>query len=107
MQRFVKAYTQAFADVVKNPEEAADITVKANPEYADKRDVLVAQIEADIKSTFFSADTQAHGLGWMTEDTWQKTIKILVDQGAMKQSIDAMPRRSPTNISAAANPLKQ
>src|SRR6476646_2688933 len=30
VQRFVNAYTQAFADVAKNPKEAADIIVEAN-----------------------------------------------------------------------------
>jgi NitT/TauT family transport system substrate-binding protein len=89
VQRFVKAYMQAFADVIENPEAAADITVRANPEYAAKKDVLVKQIEADIKGTFFSPDTKANGLGWMTQASWDKTVKTLVDQGAMKQSIDA------------------
>ena len=84
VQRFVNAYMQAFADVIKSPEEAADIIIKANPEYAAKKDVLVKQIEADLKYTFFSNDTKTNGIGWMNQDTWQKTIKILVDQGAMK-----------------------
>ena len=30
VQRFVNAYAQAFADVIKNPEEAADLTIKEN-----------------------------------------------------------------------------
>jgi NitT/TauT family transport system substrate-binding protein len=89
VQRFVTAYMRAFADVAQNPREAADITVRANPEYAPKRDILVQQLEADIKSTFFSSETKVNGLGWMTRDRWQQTVKILVDQGAMKQSIDA------------------
>jgi NitT/TauT family transport system substrate-binding protein len=59
-----------------------------NPEYADKKEVLVKQIEADIKGTFFSADTKAHGLGWMTKEAWGSTTKILLDQDVMKQSID-------------------
>lgn len=88
VQRFVNAYTQAFADVAKNPKEAADIIVEANPEYAEKKDVLVKQIEADIHGTFFSADTKAHGLGWMTKDVWASTNKILLDQGVIKQPID-------------------
>jgi NitT/TauT family transport system substrate-binding protein len=88
VQRFVDAYTQAFADVANNPEEAADIIAEANPEYADKKDVLVKQLDADIRGTFFSADTKAHGLGWMTKDVWASTNKILVDQGVMKQTID-------------------
>jgi NitT/TauT family transport system substrate-binding protein len=89
VQRFVNGYVRAFADVVQNPGEAADMIVRANPEYAPKRDVLVQQIDADIKSTFFSNVTRTNGLGWMTPERWQQTVKILVDQGAMKQSIDA------------------
>jgi len=88
VQRFVKAYMQAFADVVKSPQEAADIIVEANPEYGPKKDVLVKQIEADIRGTFFSADTKAHGLGWMTKEAWGNTTKILLDQGVMKQPVD-------------------
>ncbi|AXK80910.1 hypothetical protein DW352_10555 [Pseudolabrys taiwanensis] len=87
VQRFVNAYTQAFADVIKSPQEAADIIVEMNPEYASKKDVLVKQIEADVEHTFFSPDTKANGIGWMTKDAWEKTTKILLDQGAMKQPI--------------------
>jgi NitT/TauT family transport system substrate-binding protein len=87
VQRFVNAYMQAFADVIQNPEEAADIIIEANPEYASKKDVLVKQIEADIKGTFFSPETKAHGLGWMTSDGWSDTTKILLEQGAMKDPI--------------------
>jgi len=89
VQRFVNAYVQAFADVLANPTEAADIIIKGNPEYAPKKDVLVKQIEADVKGTFLSVDTKAGGLGWMTKDKWEKTVKILLDQGAMKQTIKA------------------
>jgi NitT/TauT family transport system substrate-binding protein len=106
VQRFVNAYMEAFADVIKSPQEAADIIIKANPEYADKRDVLVKQIEADVNHTFFSNDTQANGIGWMTEETWQKSIKLLVDQGAMKQSIEAAKVFNDTYI-AAAKSLKR
>ncbi len=101
VQRFVKAYMQAFADVIQKPEEAADIIVRANPEYAAKKDVLVKQIEADIKGTFFSAETKANGLGWMTQSGWEKTVKTLVDQGAMKQSIDAAAAFSDKFLTAA------
>jgi NitT/TauT family transport system substrate-binding protein len=106
VQRFVNAYAEAFADVVNNPDEAADLTIKENPEYAQKKDVLAAQLAADIKHTFFSPDTKAHGIGWMTEDVWQKTVKKLVDQNAMKQTIDATKAFNNQYISAA-NTLKQ
>jgi NitT/TauT family transport system substrate-binding protein len=104
--RFVKAYTQAFADVIQNPEEAADIVVRANPEYASKKDVLVRQLQADIKSTFFSPDTKTNGLGAMTKAKWEQTIKTLVDQGAMKQSIDAASAFNDRFVSAA-QPVKR
>ena len=45
VQRFVNAYMLAFADVIKNPEEAADIIIKANPEYGPKKDILLQQIQ--------------------------------------------------------------
>lgn len=86
VQRFVNAYLQAFADVIKNPEEAADLIVKDNPDYAQKKAVFLAQIKADIKYTFTSPDTKTNGLGAMSLDTWRKTINTLVDQGVMKQT---------------------
>jgi NitT/TauT family transport system substrate-binding protein len=106
VQRFVNAYAKAFADVVKNPDEAVDLTIKENPEYAQKKDVLSAQLKADLDHTFFSPDTKAHGVGWMTEDIWRKTIKILVDQNAMKQSIEAAKAFNNQYV-GAANTLKQ
>jgi NitT/TauT family transport system substrate-binding protein len=106
VQRFVNAYTQAFADVIKNPGEAADIIIKANPEYAPKKDVLVKQIEADVKYTFFSDETKKNGIGSMNPDTWQKTVKLLVDQGGMKGNIDAAKAFTDKYV-AAAKPLKQ
>jgi NitT/TauT family transport system substrate-binding protein len=106
VQRFVNAYLQAFADVIKNPEEAADIIITANPEYAAKKDVLVKQIEADIKYTFFSNETKANGIGSMNKDTWEKTIKILTDQGALKATVDADKAFTDKYV-ASAKPLKQ
>ena len=106
VQRFVNAYMQAFADVIKNPGEAADIIIKANPEYAPKKDVLVKQIEADVKYTFFSDETKKNGIGSMNLDTCQKTIKILVDQAGMKGNIDAAKAFTDKYV-AAAKPLKQ
>lgn len=88
VQRFVNAYMQAFADVVQNPAEAAEIIIKANPEYEPKKDVLIAQLQADIKSSFFSDDTKVNGIGWMTKEAWERTIKTLTEQGAIKHPVD-------------------
>ena len=68
--------------------------------------MLIAQIEADVKHTFFSSDTLAHGIGWMNEETWQKTVKTLVEQGAMKQTIDASKAFADKYL-AAASSMKQ
>src|SRR5690348_12615578 len=70
VQRFVKAYLQAFSFVVENPRQALDIVVKANPEYKGKESTLLMQLQADIKSTFFSAYTKAHGIGAISDKQW-------------------------------------
>ncbi|HVJ33192.1 MAG TPA: ABC transporter substrate-binding protein [Terriglobia bacterium] len=85
-KRFVAAYLKAFADVVKDPKGAAAIIAKANPEYAGKVEVLQQQLEADIASTFSSADGKAP-LGAMTKEEWNKTIDVLQQQGALKQPV--------------------
>jgi NitT/TauT family transport system substrate-binding protein len=106
VERFTAAYLKAFADVIANPGEAADIIIKANPEYAKKRDILVKQLEADIKSTFFSAETAKDGIGAMTLETWTATAKTLRDQGVMKKDIDLEAAFSNRFI-LAAKPLKK
>ncbi len=87
--RFVKAYKEAFEYVAAHPEEAAEITAKAVPGYAEKADVLLAQIKSDIASTFTSAATKEHGLGWMTKVQWDETLKTLLDQGVLKTALPA------------------
>ncbi|WP_054313446.1 ABC transporter substrate-binding protein [Mesorhizobium sp. 1M-11] len=89
VRRFVKAYREAFDYVVAHPEEAAEITAKAAPGYADKKDVLLAQINADIASTFTSPETKEHGLGWMSKTQWEETLKTLSDQGVLKAALSA------------------
>lgn len=106
VEHFTAAYLKAFADVIANPGEAADIIIKANPEYAKKRDILVKQLEADIKSTFFSAETAKDGIGAMTLETWTATAKTLRDQGVMKKDIDLEAAFSNRFI-LAAKPLKK
>jgi NitT/TauT family transport system substrate-binding protein len=87
-KRFVTAYMKAFQDVVKDPKAAVAMVVKDNPEYAGKEDVLEKQLEADISSTFSSADGKAP-LGAMTKEEWTKTLDILQQQGALKQPVSA------------------
>jgi len=88
VRRFVAAYMKAFAYTIAHPEEAAAITAKAAPGYAAKQDVLLSQLQADIRSTFTNADSKAHGLGWMSGTAWAKTVKVLKDQGGLKVDLD-------------------
>jgi len=87
VKRFVAGYMEAFHWVIAHPKEAVDITAKDNPEYADKKDVLMAQLESDIKSTFTDADTKKYGLGYMTKASWEATVNTLKDQGVLKAPV--------------------
>ncbi len=81
--RFVKAYVRAFADVITDPGAAVDMVIKDNPEYAGKRAVLLAELHADITSSFLGAETAVHGIGWISPDQWAETISTLTTQGAL------------------------
>jgi NitT/TauT family transport system substrate-binding protein len=89
VKRFVAAYVKAFNDVVADPKAAVAMVVKDNPEYAGKKEeVLLAQLQADIASTFSSDETKAHGLGAMSKEEWIKTLSVLQQQGALKAPVD-------------------
>lgn len=81
VQRFTNAYARAFRDVIENPADAVALVVAANPEYGEKSGVLLEQLQADIRFTFLSADTQANGIGHISPPTWADTVKVLRDQG--------------------------
>jgi NitT/TauT family transport system substrate-binding protein len=87
VKRFATAYMKAFHQVIENPTAAVEIVAKANPEYAEKRDVLLKQIEADIRSTFANDETKADGLGSISNATWAQTLKVLKEQGALKGEV--------------------
>lgn len=87
VRRFTAAYIKAFKDVIADPKAAIDITAKANPEYEDKKDVLLEQLEADIDHTFTNADTKTHGLGWMAQSAWDQTLHVMSDQGVLKTPV--------------------
>lgn len=88
VRRFVAAYMKAFADVVDDPAAAADVLIKHNPEYKDKRDMLIAQLQADIDYTFFSEHTKSHGLGWIDAGQWKATADLYKQQDALAAAFD-------------------
>ncbi len=103
---FVKAYAAAFADAIADPGAAVDVIIKANPEYAGKRDVLLAQLHADISATMFDPDTATHGIGWISADHWTRMAMMLKTHGALPA--DATTDGAfDTTFLAAAQPVKR
>lgn len=86
VRRFLRAYKKGFEFTVKNPEAAVDILVKHRPEA--KRNVMIEQLQADLKYTFESPDTKANGLGWQTAEGWERTQQNLFDTGVIDKKVD-------------------
>jgi NitT/TauT family transport system substrate-binding protein len=105
VRRFVKAYVKAFADVISDPEAAADSIIRANVD-APPKDVLVQQLEADIKHTFLSNQTREHGIGWMTGEQWRETARVLAEQGVLKKPVE-IDRVYDTSFIESADPPRR
>ena len=106
VQRFVTAYLQAFKFVVDNPQEAVDIVVRANPEYKGKEETLLKQLNADIKSTFFSAYTKLHGIGVISDKQWKETAQVLQEQGILPATFNSAGGFN-SSFAEKADPLKR
>jgi NitT/TauT family transport system substrate-binding protein len=87
VRRFTRAYLRAFQDVINNPQEAVEILARQNPEVAEKRDVMLKQLDADIKYTFTSDDTKANGLGWNPQKKWQATHDTLLRLNVIEKAV--------------------
>jgi NitT/TauT family transport system substrate-binding protein len=105
VRRFVKAYVKAFADVISDPEAAADSIIRANVD-APPKDVLIQQLGADIKHTFLSNQTREHGIGWMTGEQWKETARVLAEQGVLKKPVD-IDRVYDTSFLESADPPRR
>jgi len=87
VRRFTRAYQRAFQDVLKNPQEAVEILAKHNPEVVEKKDVMLKQLDADIKYTFTSDDSKANGLGWNPPKKWQATHDTLLKLNVIEKAV--------------------
>ena len=105
VRRFVKAYVKAFAEVIGDPEAAADSIIRANVD-APPRDVLVGQLKADIEHTFLSNQTKEHGIGWMSRGQWEETARVLSEQGVLHKPGE-IERAYDTRFIAAADPARR
>jgi NitT/TauT family transport system substrate-binding protein len=107
VQRFVTAYVKGFNATVQNPQDAVAVTVAANPEYQGKTDVLTEQLHADLTDTLFSADTKAHGIGWIEPARWNATATMLHDFGGGLNDVSKAQGGFDTRFLAAAAPMKE
>ena len=106
VQRFVTAYLKAFKAVVENPQEAVDIVVRANPEYKGKEETLLKQLNADIKSTFFSAYTKQYGIGVISDKQWKETAQVLQEQSMLPATFNPAGGYN-SSFALKADPLKR
>lgn len=90
VRRFTRAYLRAFQDVMANPKESVEILAKYNPEVAEKKDVMLKQLDADIKHTFTSEDTKANGLGWNPHKKWQATHDTLRRLNVIEKAVPSI-----------------
>jgi NitT/TauT family transport system substrate-binding protein len=86
VQRFTKAYMQAFQYVIENPADAVNIVVKMNPEYKGKEEMLSKQLDADIKHTFFSEDSKTKGIGWISPTIWAESFRTFKELDAIDKA---------------------
>lgn len=80
VRRFVKGYMESFRWVMAHPAQAAQIVASSSPELKSDAPLFQAQLEADIKDTFTSPATKAHGLGYMSPAAWKATVDTLAKQ---------------------------
>lgn len=85
VQRFLRATLQGLAWARSNPDEAIQIVMKyapgADPEHM--RYMMDMEFKAAV-----TAQTERHGLGWMTFEQWQALHDTLLDLQVIKRPID-------------------
>lgn len=106
VQRFTKAYLQAFQFVADNPKEAVDVIVKANPEYAAKTEMLNKQLQINLTRSFFSDSTKSAGMGVITAQQWKETAETLIAQDVLPKTA-SLTAGYDMRFQAAANAVKR
>ncbi len=83
----IRAIQKGVDFTVKNPEEAADLIQGLFPEKL-KKDVTRLQVAQTIK-LFHTDATKDKPYGWQAAEDWDRTIKILKDNGFLKNPENA------------------
>jgi len=85
VKRFVAAVYDAWAWSLKNPNEAFEIFMKANPQ--NDRDITRAQMEAALDDVVDAASKE-HGLGYMTEAMMKRSVDIANKYFELSPAVD-------------------
>ena len=85
VKRFVSAVFDAWAWSLKNPKEAFEIFMKANPQ--NERDITLAQMEAGLDD-IVDPETKDRGLGFMKEAMMKKSVDIANKYFELSPAVD-------------------
>ena len=85
VQKVVSAVFDAWAWSLKNPKEAFEIFMKANPQ--KDRDISLAQMEAGLDDVV-DPQTKERGLGYMKEEMMKKSVAIANKYFGLSPAID-------------------
>lgn len=85
VRRLVAAVFDAWAWSLKNPQEAFEIFMKANPQ--KERDISLAQMQAGLGDVE-DAETKQSGLGYMKEAMMKKSVAIANKHFGLSPAVD-------------------
>jgi NitT/TauT family transport system substrate-binding protein len=86
VKRFLRATAKAWALAQKDPGAAVEAIFKARPEFRDKRNMLLRQLELTFP-LLSTSNTKGKPLGWMAKKDWEDTQEILSKYANLKKTI--------------------
>ncbi|MBI4609045.1 MAG: ABC transporter substrate-binding protein [Candidatus Rokubacteria bacterium] len=81
VERWLRATLRGWRHAIENPEEACEITLKADPTL--KRDKQMAMLLASIPLIH----TGQYPIGWMTREVWEEAMEIMLEQKILSRSL--------------------
>ena len=84
--RFLNAITKGWNAAKEDPAAAVASIVKAYPQYQEREDLLVKQLQQSFRF-LTSPNTQGQPLGWMSDKDWTQTQDILAEYGGLAKKL--------------------
>lgn len=88
VQSFLRAAFKAWDFMLREPDKALDLFIKANPVLEGRKDVLREQLKKSLE-LLVSADSLEMGLGAQTRKGWDDAQDTLLKMGMIKQKVDS------------------